>query len=29
MMGVEIRCPLCDGSKKCKRCEGSGKLAVK
>lgn len=26
MMAVEIRCPVCDGTKKCMRCDGTGKF---
>jgi len=29
MMGMEIRCPLCDGTKKCRRCKGTGKFKLK
>jgi hypothetical protein len=27
--GIVINCPVCDGKKKCTRCEGSGKLSFK
>jgi len=26
MMAVEIKCPVCDGTKKCMRCDGTGKF---
>ena len=26
MMGIVFTCPSCDGSKKCRRCAGTGKL---